>query len=151
VILDEMLDEVWLYTDGAARGNPGPAAAGFRILKSSDELLFEHAEPLGNRTNNQAEYTALIGGLKACHTYTRNRVRVGSDSELMVNQMRGAWRVKHPELRRLHQEAQAQAASFQKVSYDHHRRSHPEIAQVDRALNRLLDLESGPSSSGAAV
>ena len=146
-----MLDEVWLYTDGASRGNPGPAAAGFRILKSDYELLFEHAEPLGNRTNNQAEYIALIGGLKACHSYTRNRVRVWSDSQLMVNQMRGAWRVNLPELRRLHQEARAQAASFQEVSYDHHRRSHPEIAKVDWALNRLLDLESGPASSGAAV
>jgi ribonuclease HI len=146
-----MHDEVWLYTDGAARGNPGPAAAGFRILKSREELLFEHAESLGNRTNNQAEYTALISGLKACHAYTRNRVRVGSDSELMVNQMRGAWQVRHPELRRLHKEAHALAASFQEVSYDHHGRSHPEIAEVDRALNRLLDLEAGPSSSGAAV
>jgi ribonuclease HI len=57
-----MLEEVWLYTDGAARGNPGPAAAGFRILKSGGELLFEHAESLGNRTNNQAEYAALISG-----------------------------------------------------------------------------------------
>jgi ribonuclease HI len=146
-----MLEEVWLYTDGAARGNPGPAAAGFRILKSGGELLVEHADSLGNRTNNQAEYAALISGLKACPAYTRNRVRVGSDSELMVNQMRGAWRVKHPELRRLYQEAQMQEASFQEVSYDHHRRSHPEIAEVDRALNRLLDLEAGPGSSGAAV
>ena len=146
-----MLDEVWLYTDGAARGNPGPAAAGFRILKSGEELLFEHAESLGNRTNNQAEYTALISGLKACCAYTRNRVRVGSDSELMVNQMRGAWRVKHPELRRLHEEAHAQAAGFQEVSFDHYHRSHPEIVEVDRALNRLLDLEAGPNLSGATI
>jgi ribonuclease H / adenosylcobalamin/alpha-ribazole phosphatase len=118
---------------------------------SHGELPFEHAESLGRRTNNQAEYAALISGLKACHAYTRNRVRVGSDSELMVTQMRGAWRVKHPELRRLHEEAQTKEASFQDVSYDHHRRSHPEIAEVDRALNRLLDLEAGPGTSGSAV
>jgi ribonuclease HI len=146
-----MFEEVWLYTDGAARGNPGPAAAGFRILKSDEELLFEHAESLGNRTNNQAEYAALISGLKACRAYTPDRVRVGSDSELMVNQMRGAWRVKHPELRRLLEEAQAQAAGFQEVSYHHYRRSHPQIAEVDQALNRLLDLEARPSSSGNVV
>jgi ribonuclease HI len=145
-----MLEAVLLYTDGAARGNPGPAAAGFRILTSSGELLFEHEESLAEKTNNQAEYAALISGLKACNAYTRNRVRVGSDSTLMVNQMRRAWRVKHPELRRLHEEARTQAASFQEVSYDHHRPSHPEIAAVDRALNRLLDLEAGPSASGAA-
>jgi ribonuclease HI len=146
VVPAEILDEVLLYTDGAARGNPGPAAAGFRILRSGGEVLFEHAESLGNRTNNQAEYAALISGLNACHAYTRNRVRVGSDSELVINQMRGEWRVRHPELRRLHEEAQMQAAGFQEVSYTHYRRSHPEIAEVDRALNRLLDLEAGPSA-----
>ena len=96
-----MLDEVWLYTDGAARANPGPAAAGFRILTSSGEPLFEHEESLGDKTNNQAGYAALILGLEACRTYTRNRAWVGSDSKLLVKQMAGEWRVKNLELQAL--------------------------------------------------
>ena len=146
-----MFDEVWLYTDGAARGNPGPAAAGFRILGASGELLFEHEESLGDRTNNQAEYTALILGLEASHAYTKGRVTVGSDSKLVVHQMKGEWRVKDPELRALHTDAHAKAARFREVRYDHHPRSHAEIATVDRALNRLLDLEAQGSSPRAAV
>ena len=144
-----MLEEVRLYTDGAAQGNPGPAAAGFRILSTAGELLFEHEEALGNRTNNQAEYAALNLGLEACHAFTTGRVTVGSDSKLLVEQMNGAWRVKDPGLRRLHTEAQTKAALFGEVQYHHHPRTHSEISNVDRALNRLLDLEvsgSSPSS-----
>jgi ribonuclease HI len=146
-----VLEEVWLYTDGAARGNPGPAAAGFRILGPSGELLFEHEESLGRRTNNQAEYEALIRGLEACHLYTQRGVRVGSDSKLLVNQMNAAWRVRNSDLRDLHAKARAAAAGFEEVRYDHHPRAHPEIATVDRALNQLLDLEARGGSGEAAV
>lgn len=137
-----MVQEVLLYTDGAARGNPGPAAAGFRILSHSGELLFEHEEALGERTNNQAEYAALALGLEASQVYTKGRVTVGSDSKLVMHQMRGDWRIKDRKLCPLHADAQAKAARFREVRYAHHRRSHPEIAAVDRALNRLLDLEA---------
>ena len=146
-----MIDEILLYTDGAARGNPGPAAAGFRILGPSGELLIEHEESLGERTNNQAEYAALVLGLEASQAYTKGRITVGSDSKLVVHQMRGDWRVKDPELRALHADAQTKAARFRGVQYAHHRRSHPEIAAVDRALNRLLDLEARQSLPPAAV
>jgi ribonuclease HI len=146
-----VLEEVWLYTDGAARGNPGPAAAGFRILGPSGQLLFEHEESLGERTNNQAEYAALILGLEAIHPFTKGRVTVGSDSQLMVNQMNRAWRVKDPELLTLHAAAHAKAAPFREVRYEHHPRSHSEIAAVDQALNRLLDLEARGGPSRPAV
>ena len=146
-----MLEEVWLYTDGAARGNPGPAAAGFRILGPSGQLLFEHEESLGERTNNQAEYAALILGLEAIHPSTKGRVTVGSDSQLMVNQMNGGWRVKDPVLRTLYTDARARAARFREVRYEHHSRSHAEIAAVDQALNRLLDLEARGRPSRPAV
>jgi ribonuclease HI len=137
-----MLNEVRLYTDGAARGNPEPAAAGFRILSPAGELLFEHEESLGERTNNQAKYAALIIGLEACRTYTSGKVTVGSDSRLLVQQMKGLWQVKDQELHRLHVEAKAKAARLTSVQYEHHPRAQPEIASVDRALNRLLDLET---------
>jgi ribonuclease HI len=146
-----MLEEVWLYTDGAARGNPGPAAAGYRILDAASEVLAEHEETLGGKTNNQAEYVALISGLDACLVFTRGRVRVGSDSKLVVNQMKGLWRVKHPELRPLHDAAQARTVGFPEVHFTYYPRSHPEIAQVDRALNELLDREERESSGRSAV
>jgi ribonuclease HI len=115
-----MLDEVRLYSDGAARRNPGPAAAGFRILSPAGELLFEHEESLGERTNNQAEYAALILGLEACRTYTSGKVTVGSDSKLLVQQMKGLWRVRDAELHRLQVEAEAKAARLTSVQYEHH-------------------------------
>jgi ribonuclease HI len=146
-----MIEHVLLYTDGAARGNPGPAAGGFRILSGAGQLLFEHEESLGEKTNNQAEYAALILGLEASKAYTAGRVTVGSDSKLMVHQMRGEWRIKNPTLRTLHGEAQSKAARFREVQYEHHPRSHSEITTVDRALNRLLDLEAQGSSPRAAV
>jgi ribonuclease HI len=146
-----LLDEAWLYTDGAARGNPGPAAAGFRILTPSGELLFEHEESLGVKSNNQAEYLALILGLGAAASYTRNRLHVGSDSQLLVKQMVGEWRVKKAELQALQADARARAAVFREIRYHHYPRAHPEITMVDRALNRLLDLEALGSSSEAAV
>jgi ribonuclease HI len=146
-----VLDEVWLYTDGAARANPGPAAAGFRILTSSSELLFEHEESLGDKTNNQAEYAALILGLEACRAYTQNRVWVGSDSQLLVKQMAGEYRVKNLELRALQADARARAGVFREVQYRHYSRTHPEISAVDQALNRLLDLEARRGSSQGAV
>jgi ribonuclease HI len=145
------MNEVWLYTDGAARGNPGPAAAGFRILTSLGELLLEHEESLGDKTNNQAEYAALIVGLEACRTYTRTRVRVGSDSKLLVKQMTGEWRVKNIELQALQAVARARTGAFREVQYNHYSRTHPEISAVDRALNRLLDLEVQRTSSQATV
>lgn len=146
-----MLDEVWLYADGAARRNPGPAAAGYCILNAAEQVLVEHAETLGDRTNNQAEYAALIGGLEACRAFTRRRVRVGSDSELVVNQMKGLWRVNHPELRLLHEAAQALTVGFSEVHFTHHPRSHSDIARVDRALNELLDREDRERSGPPAV
>jgi ribonuclease HI len=146
-----LLDEAWLYTDGAARGNPGPAAAGFRILTLSGELLYEHEESLGIKTNNQAEYSALILGLEAAASYTRNRLQVGSDSMLLVKQMMGEWRVKKAELQALQADAHARAAAFREIRYHHYPREHSEISTVDRALNRFLDLESLGGSSQAAV
>jgi ribonuclease HI len=128
--------------DGAARGNPGPAAAGFRILGPSEELVFEHEESLGERTNNQAEYAALIAGLEASRAYTAGCVFVGSDSKLVIEQMKGVWRVKDAELHALNAEARAKAGRFREVRFEHYPRTHAEITKVDQALNRLLDWEA---------
>lgn len=135
-----MIDQVWLYPDGAARGNPGRAAAGYQIRDAADEPLTPpQAAILGHRTNNQAEYEALIMGLGACRAFTTGRVRVGSDCLLMVNQMNGRWRVQDAELRSLHDAAKDRALRFAEVHFRHYPRRHPRIAEVDRELNALLD------------
>jgi ribonuclease HI len=94
-----------LRTDGAARGNPGPAALGIVIQTESGEEVARDKAYLGRLTNNQAEYRALIAGLKAIAAYQAATIIVKMDSELVVKQMRGEYRVKAPDLLPLYQEA----------------------------------------------
>jgi ribonuclease HI len=83
-----MVKPLWLYTDGASRGNPGPAATGFVISDDRGRVLLEHAECIGSATNNQAEYRALIQGLQAAKRFGTGYLTWVSDSELVVRQMR---------------------------------------------------------------
>jgi ribonuclease HI len=131
-------DEVWLYTDGAARGNPGPAAIGFLVLDSQGGRLAEHAECIGGATNNEAEYTALIAGLTACARLTKGRVRCVSDSELMVKQLTGVYRTKEPRLRELQDESEGNGGGL--------RRGHVQPPAAVRPLHqpRRPDGERGP-------
>ncbi|HEV2459734.1 MAG TPA: ribonuclease HI family protein, partial [Ktedonobacterales bacterium] len=92
-----------LYTDGASRGNPGRAAAGIVLADEHGTALVRDATYLGVLTNNQAEYRALILGLRAAARYNPSAVRVYMDSELVVRQMRGEYRVKHELLRPLYE------------------------------------------------
>lgn len=94
-----LIDGVQLYTDGGCRGNSGPGAIGVIIMDAGLRELFAYAECTGPATNNRAEYRALIKGLDLCATYTRGRVVCYSDSELLINQMTGAYRLKTKELR----------------------------------------------------
>ena len=95
-----------LYADGASRGNPGPAAYGSVIYDSSGNLIAELGENLGIRTNNYAEYQAVIAGLRhISKTWPSSEVLVRMDSKLVVEQLSGRWQIKHPELRELAQEA----------------------------------------------
>lgn len=105
------LQEVTLYVDGAAKGNPGPAGIGVRI-EADGEVLTEHAGYIGNATNNVAEYHALIKGLQMARQLSAARVQVVSDSELMVRQMTGAYRVKNAGLLPLYREARRLADGF---------------------------------------
>jgi ribonuclease HI len=132
-------EDVWLYTDGASRGNPGAAAIGFLVTNSQDGLLTEHAECIGLATNNEAEYRALIRGLAECARFTKARVRCVSDSELMVRQLTGRYRTKEARLRELRDEVQRAEASFGEVTYSHRPRSDSGIRRVDRLVNAALD------------
>jgi ribonuclease H / adenosylcobalamin/alpha-ribazole phosphatase len=126
-----------LSTDGGARGNPGPAAYGYVLEDESGTVLAAHGERIGIATNNVAEYSALIAGLEKAAELGVEEVEVVSDSELMVKQMTGEYRIKNEALQDLAADARRAARRVGKVSYTAVRREHNELA--DRLVNEALD------------
>ena len=126
-----------LFTDGGARGNPGPAAAAY-VLESDDRtVLAAHGEAIGVATNNIAEYRALVAGLEHARDLGVDELEVVSDSELVVKQMRGEYKVKNEALRELSLQAARLAREIGDVQYTAVRREHNELA--DRLVNETLD------------
>ena len=129
-----------LFTDGGARGNPGPAAAAF-VLEAEDGTVLEaRGTTIGVATNNVAEYRALVDGLRRASELGVDELEVVSDSELIVKQMRGEYRVKNEALRALHREASTLADGMKRVTYTAVRREQNELA--DRLVNEALDSAS---------
>jgi ribonuclease HI len=126
-----------LSTDGGARGNPGPAAYGYVLETDDGTVLDARGEAIGVATNNVAEYRALIAGLEAAIERGVEELEVVSDSELLVKQMRGEYKVKSETLRELVDEAEALERKFHRVVYTAVRREHNELA--DRLVNEALD------------
>jgi len=126
-----------LSTDGGARGNPGPAAYGYVLEAEDGTVLAAHGKAIGVATNNVAEYTALIAGLEKALELCVAELEVVSDSELMVKQMRGEYRVKNKDLQGLFLDASRAARALGSVTYTHVRREHNELA--DRLVNEALD------------
>jgi ribonuclease HI len=129
-----------LFTDGGARGNPGPAAAAFVLQGDDGTVLDARGDAIGVQTNNVAEYTALLNGLRRAAELGVTEVEVVSDSELMVKQMRGEYRIKNAALRELSVEAARLARAVGTVTYRAVRREHNEHA--DRLVNEALDAEA---------
>ena len=126
-----------LSTDGGARGNPGPAAFGYVLEAEDGTVLAAHGERIGVATNNVAEYRALIAGLEKALELGLDDIDVVSDSELLVKQMTGEYRVKNEALRELSLQASRLARRIGEVSYTAVRREHNELA--DRLVNEALD------------
>ncbi len=126
-----------LSTDGGARGNPGPAAYGYVLEDENGDVLAAHGEAIGVATNNVAEYSALIAGLEKAAELGVTELEVVSDSELMVKQMLGEYRVKNAALQQLSLEASRLARRIGRVDYTAVRREHNELA--DRLVNEALD------------
>jgi len=126
-----------LSTDGGARGNPGPAAYGYVLEAEDGTVLAAHGERIGIATNNVAEYSALVAGLAKALEVGVGEVEVISDSELLVKQMNGEYRIRNEALRELSLEAAQLARRIGKVSYRAVRREHNELA--DRLVNEALD------------
>jgi probable phosphoglycerate mutase len=126
-----------LSTDGGARGNPGPAAYGYVLEAEDGTVLAAHGERIGVATNNVAEYRALIAGLEKALELDVDELEVISDSELLVKQMTGEYRVKNETLKELVAQASRLARRLRDVSYEAVRREHNELA--DRLVNEALD------------
>jgi ribonuclease HI len=126
-----------LSTDGGARGNPGPAAYAYVLEAEDGTVLDARGETIGIATNNVAEYRALVEGLRRAVEAGVGELTVLSDSELIVKQMRGEYRVKNEALRALRDEAEALAAKLGRVTYTAVRREHNELA--DQLVNEALD------------
>jgi probable phosphoglycerate mutase len=126
-----------LSTDGGSRGNPGPAAFGYVLEAEDGTVLDARGEAIGVATNNVAEYRGLLAGLEAALERGVEEIEVVSDSELLVKQMRGEYKVKNETLRELVDDAESLARRLRRVTYTAVRREHNELA--DRLVNEALD------------
>lgn len=123
------IKEVKMFADGGSRGNPGPSAGGFVILDMNDQILHENGKYLGITTNNQAEYHSLKGGLEAALKMGAKKVHVYMDSLLVINQMKGIFKVKNRDLWPIHEAIKLVVGQFEEVTFSH----------VPRELNKLAD------------
>lgn len=130
-------DLITAHIDGGARGNPGPAGYGVVIRDAAGKKLAELSEFLGHRTNNYAEYSALLAALEYAQQHGHAALKVVSDSELLVRQMNGEYKVKSPDLRPLYERARGLARKFQRFSIEHARRE--QNRDADRLANAAMD------------
>jgi len=133
------IENVKLFIDGGSRGNPGPGAIGVLLLDEAGNELFRYSRCIGHATNNAAEYQALIEGLRRCAEFTRKRVTVFTDSQLVFKQMNGEWRIKQPHLQELFLEVKHLEDFFEEVIYTHVKRTNPFMKKVDRLLNEAFE------------
>jgi ribonuclease HI len=125
------------HVDGGARGNPGPAGYGVVIQDPSGKKIAELSQYLGHRTNNYAEYHGLLAALRYAIAHHIQSLKIISDSELMVRQMKGIYKVRHPDLRKLFDEAQHLTSQIEHVDIRHALREHNQNA--DRLANEAMD------------
>ncbi len=126
--------------DGGARGNPGPAAVGVVVRNDGGDVIADAAEPIGTATNNVAEYRALLRGIELAAEHGATEVELLGDSELVVKQVRGEYRVKDAGLKPLHAQARQALSAFSAWSFNHVRREHN--AEADALVNQALDAHS---------
>ncbi|MCK4732997.1 MAG: reverse transcriptase-like protein [Methanophagales archaeon] len=135
----KMMKKLIIYTDGACRGNPGPAGIGIVICNESGKKIKEDKEFIGNATNNIAEYRALIKALELASDFSVTRVECFSDSELMVRQLNGAYRVRDEKLHELFLRVREKARQFEEVTYSHVPRENNLIKRADKLANLGID------------
>jgi ribonuclease HI len=136
-LAEERIPRTRLYTDGAARGNPGPAGAGAVIVSPEGHIVAKVGKFLGDNTNNYAEYMGLILGLKRAKAMGIKELQVLADSELLVKQLNGEYQVKAANLKPLHDEARALLGAFPSIEVRHIPRD--QNAAADEMSNRAID------------
>jgi ribonuclease HI len=134
-------DWITAYCDGGSRGNPGPAGFGVYIQDSAGKVLGELSQYLGRTTNNFAEYSGLLAALEFAITHGHRRLRVVSDSELMVKQMKGQYRVNSPDLRPLWERARRRTMDLDRFEIQHVLRA--KNRHADRLANLAMDRGMG--------
>jgi len=135
--------------DGGSRGNPGPAAYGVVVRDARGQIVARLKKYIGNNTNNVAEYFGLIAALDYAQNHGIRALRIESDSELMVKQMQGKYKVKSEELRPLFERAKKMSQAFESFRIGHVYREHNK--EADALVNQALDETSGPSTANAAA
>jgi ribonuclease HI len=131
--------ELHTYSDGGARGNPGPAAIGVVICDAEENVLQEASKAIGHNTNNVAEYNAMILALELARKHGGKQLVCYADSELLIFQLTGVYRIKDDRMKALAARVRKEVAGFEKVTFRHVRRSHPMITRADKLLNQTLD------------
>ena len=145
------------YTDGGSRGNPGPSGYGVVIQGDDGVVLAELSEFIGMRTNNVAEYSGMLAALEYALAHGHPRLRIVSDSELMVKQMRGQYRVQSPELKPLYEEAKRRAAQLEAFQIEHVLRGKNKKADelanlaMDRGMRRKPETKSAAASAASTI
>jgi len=137
------------YIDGGSRGNPGPAGYGVHVVDEHGQTLASLSEPLGIRTNNVAEYSALIAALKFAQSKHCLQLKVFADSELLVRQINGVYRVKNPDLKALFEQARSLIVGFESFSIHHVPRE--QNREADRLANLAMDAVPHKSSRPASL
>ncbi|MFX1297002.1 MAG: ribonuclease HI family protein [Promethearchaeota archaeon] len=133
------LNKVFVYCDGASRGNPGSAAIAYIIKDKDGHILKQANKHIGECTNNIAEYKAIIEGLNACSSFTRNEVILCSDSNLAIKQISKIWKINKDHLKKLYFEVKNKESLFNKVTFIHKLRANENIKEVDKLVNKALD------------
>jgi ribonuclease HI len=131
------METITVNFDGGSRGNPGPAGIGVVLAAEDGTTLITRGKYVGNTTNNSAEYLALILGLRQATELGAKRIIVRGDSELVIKQMRGEYRVKNPALKQLFEKANELLEKFESAKFEHNLRHHNSLA--DRLANLAMD------------
>jgi ribonuclease HI len=130
-----------VFSDGGARGNPGPAAIAYIIQTETGQTITTNTQYIGTHTNNQAEYHALTAALETAAELKPETVTCHLDSELVTKQLNGQYKVKNKELKQLWQKTQQLKTQFTQITITNVPRTHPTIQQADKLVNLTLDTE----------
>lgn len=134
------ITDLVINADGGSRGNPGPSAYGYVIKSKEGDMLFEGGEYLGITTNNQAEYRAVLAALRKALEMGAEVLHFKLDSQLIVNQMSGVYRIKNAELKTIYDEIRILESKFKSVTFTHVRREFNK--EADAQVNRVLDAQN---------